>query len=339
MDNNVNDTTVNDTTVNDTTVNDTTVNDSTGVIALESELQRIIEDLLSPRQPPPPQRSIPINGQFPSPQGSIPTNEYMVFLQSLRDIMVMYNSNISEYNNNVTQSLNMMQQLFRRMNNVNGGERVPEPIYTPTEPAQSPANSQDQVPESRAPSALNNDHLFSYVLYRPTIRSSDATAMRRFFQNIVVRPTPEQIDTGTHLVPYQPNSENTHTSCPITLEEFQEGEMVRQIRHCRHSFQEQALQNWFRANVRCPVCRYDIRDYIVGTSERPDATTEPSPEDPLPLPQENNNNGPGYQSILQQITQNFASDINNILSENFHPNSPSDNSGNLIFEFQVETNL
>jgi hypothetical protein len=28
------------------------------------------------------------------------------------------------------------------------------------------------------------------------------------------------------------------------------------------------LNDWFRRNVRCPVCRYDIRDYVNENSER-----------------------------------------------------------------------
>ena len=174
--------------------------------------------------------------------------------------------------------------------------------------------------------------------------------MRRFFQNIVVRPSPEQIENATHLIPFQPGEENINTTCPITMEDFQEGEPVRQIKHCRHTFNEQSIQNWFQTNVRCPVCRYDIRDYSVGTGTRPDTTTEPSPlEQMFPLPTSSGNglydlsqNFTGYQNLLQQIAQNFASDINNILSENIQ-HDPTRNlpdaSQNLIFQLQVETNL
>ena len=44
------------------------------------------------------------------------------------------------------------------------------------------------------------------------------------------------------------------------------GEQVFQIKHCGHNFRENALRNWFRTNVRCPVCRYDIRDYSISDS-------------------------------------------------------------------------
>ena len=62
--------------------------------------------------------------------------------------------------------------------------------------------------------------------------------------------------------------------CPITLEDFQENETVCQIKHCRHTFKEQSLRNWFQNNVRCPVCRYDIRDY--DEEEPSDSFIDPS---------------------------------------------------------------
>jgi hypothetical protein len=33
------------------------------------------------------------------------------------------------------------------------------------------------------------------------------------------------------------------------------------IRHCRHIFNTNSLISWFNSNCKCPVCRYDIRDY------------------------------------------------------------------------------
>jgi hypothetical protein len=84
-------------------------------------------------------------------------------------------------------------------------------------------------------------------------------------RDVVIRPSVEQISNATEEISYSTNHSRytfTNTTCPITLEEFQEGEILRRINHCGHVFRESAIQNWFRQNVRCPVCRYDIRDYI-----------------------------------------------------------------------------
>ena len=32
------------------------------------------------------------------------------------------------------------------------------------------------------------------------------------------------------------------------------------LNHCGHAFREDAIRNWFSNNVRCPVCRHDIRN-------------------------------------------------------------------------------
>jgi hypothetical protein len=50
-------------------------------------------------------------------------------------------------------------------------------------------------------------------------------------------------------------------SCPISLENFNDNDMVSVIRYCGHIFNTEQLNTWFRSNCRCPVCRYDIRRY------------------------------------------------------------------------------
>ena len=318
--------------------------DNNNVTTLENEIQQLAEEMLRPlRSTARPEHYAENMRPNYTPFRNNPPNEYseyMVYLQTLRDIMVMYNSNMSEYNNNVGLSLQVMRTILDERNRSFYAPGWTNPVNGPDIHTELPTEPVQHVPTSRN---NNNNHLFSYVLYRPTIRAEDGAAMRRFFQNIVVRPTPEQIENATQLIPFQQGVENINTTCPITMEDFQEGEQVRQIKHCRHTFNEQSIQNWFQTNVRCPVCRYDIRDFTVGTGARPDTTTEPSPiEQMFPIPTDISQNFPGYGNLLQQIAQNFASDINNILSENIQ-HDPTRNlpdaSQNLIFQLQVETNL
>jgi hypothetical protein len=46
------------------------------------------------------------------------------------------------------------------------------------------------------------------------------------------------------------------------MNEFVSGDSILRIRHCGHIFREMNLRRHFRNNTRCPICRYDIRDYI-----------------------------------------------------------------------------
>ena len=74
-------------------------------------------------------------------------------------------------------------------------------------------------------------------------------------------PTIRQImDNTERFILNQDNSMRMDdTRCPISLEDFQVGEELCEIKHCHHVFKWSSLQNWFSRNSHCPVCRHDIR--------------------------------------------------------------------------------
>jgi len=83
--------------------------------------------------------------------------------------------------------------------------------------------------------------------------------------NVPITPTNEELANATTEVRYGDIENPLSESCPISLERFSENQMVRQIRHCGHIFCQEPFEEWFRTNVRCPVCRYDIRTYNAST--------------------------------------------------------------------------
>lgn len=312
--------------------------------AVDTELQRLIEEMMR-------------NYIRPSNNESERTNEdYIIFLRTLRDIISVYNSNMIEYHNNTRLSLQLLQNYLNQISsNSRDSSNYYNPVFTPAtssrrETVEIPR--QQQLPQQRRNSinsinsrsntnisdiSNNREHLLSYVVYRPTIRTQDATALRNFFQNIIVYPTRQQIEDATQLITYNTNIENISSSCPITLDEFQNGDVIRQVKHCGHVFHEQSIQNWFRSNVRCPVCRYDIREY-----RNPETVQEN-------LDEVENENGAeinateindtqqfgNYESIFQELSNNISQDIQNILTENLGENGVLDSSQNYLFEFEI----
>jgi hypothetical protein len=89
-----------------------------------------------------------------------------------------------------------------------------------------------------------------------------------FYDNVPIYPTAEQITNGTRRLLYSNIDEPLNLSCPITLERFESNTEVLQILGCNHIFNPNSLQQWFQNNVRCPICRYDIRDYIPMNNRR-----------------------------------------------------------------------
>lgn len=87
-----------------------------------------------------------------------------------------------------------------------------------------------------------------------------------FLQPVEIYPTQSQIESATRRVRYCDIMRPINTSCPISMDEFNDTDMVTVIRHCGHTFHTDNIMNWFRTNSRCPVCRYDIREYNSNAS-------------------------------------------------------------------------
>jgi hypothetical protein len=73
-------------------------------------------------------------------------------------------------------------------------------------------------------------------------------------------PTIAQIFEATEIFTYNDDTSGrvTDTRCPITLDDFEYGEELCEIKHCHHVFKWTSLRTWFSQNTHCPVCRHDI---------------------------------------------------------------------------------
>ena len=109
-----------------------------------------------------------------------------------------------------------------------------------------------------------NESAYTRIFNRvPQNNTNTNTIFNNFLNSTVaVLPTAEQIGRATHSVRYGDIPNPLSLSCPISLEPFNDNDMVRQIRYCEHVFSESQITQWFNNNVRCPVCRYDIRNYV-----------------------------------------------------------------------------
>jgi len=105
-----------------------------------------------------------------------------------------------------------------------------------------------------------------YSLFSSGFGPSLGTGIYGFDATIQIEPaenlTRAEVEQYTELVEYHAaNPDMTETRCPITYEDFAEGEQVRRIRHCHHYFKDSAITGWLR-NTRgsCPVCRHVLQD-------------------------------------------------------------------------------
>jgi hypothetical protein len=229
------------------------------------------------------------------------------------DIIYQYNKNIRDYNDNMQLYLDIIKNR--------------EPVQ-PQNNNRSPDDYTYYYTQSVRPS----NNIFSSLF--PTTRRENT------LQDVVVRPTQEQILGATEIVSFDESLSNNNTNCPITLEPFANGEHICRIKHCSHLFKQSALNDWFIRNVRCPVCRYDIRDYINEGLERhieSDQNENEYSDIVEELLNETIQNQNQNQSSENLFTRNLASSIRSFINNELSNLPPSLNNvaSELLYTFDI----
>jgi hypothetical protein len=126
-----------------------------------------------------------------------------------------------------------------------------------------------------------------------------------FLNSVPIRPTEEQINSASRLVIYADIQTPNSLSCAISLEPFLTTDNVRQLNHCGHIFFPEQFNQWFSNNVRCPVCRHDIRTPTptTTTNTTPNTTTNTTP----------NTNLNTITNIIDQLIDPLSNNTDDIL--------------------------
>ncbi|KAG5243509.1 RING-H2 finger protein [Salix suchowensis] len=66
--------------------------------------------------------------------------------------------------------------------------------------------------------------------------------------------------------------------CAVCLSAFEEGEEVRQLPSCKHSFHATCIDMWLRSHSDCPLCRSRVDPPLALCSRRTAAAAADTPE-------------------------------------------------------------
>jgi hypothetical protein len=178
---------------------------------------------------------------------------------NLRQINSLTNSN-NEIRTIITNLLNNRSQQNNRFRNRNNNTNNRE-NSTPNTNINNSSHEQ-RVPYTYLYSWVDTSDISLLEARRQRPRQSNLNRVfQRFLDPVEVFPTQAQIETATRRVRYCDIVSPINRSCPISLENFNDTDTVSIIRYCGHIFHTEHLTTWFRTNCRCPICRYDIRDY------------------------------------------------------------------------------
>jgi hypothetical protein len=261
-------------------------------------------------------------------------NENLVIIQLLREIVHSYDENMREYSENMRSILQIISLMIQRQPH---SRAHVEPLYEYTTRPNS-ANTTSNTGNNRQTNSRrttrqpprttryqHNSPILSYYYY-PVRDLSGGN--QTGFQDVIVSPTREQINSATRIITYSENIELLNHRCPISLADFEEGDEIRQIIHCGHCFCEETIQGWFRTNVRCPVCRYDIREFSVRETE-----TDTERQHREQSRRSVNDNMQNMQHITNNMFDGLTASLTNIL--NNYLDNESDTSNNLTYTFEV----
>lgn len=174
-----------------------------------------------------------------------------------------YNENIRRYDENITQSI---QLLMTYSNDVIDGyneniRRYHENIRRYNENISQSiqlliTTRERNIPERFSPRNVDFSEEFPFLFAFPL---NDVEIPNNF--PIL---TPLQISNATSNLVFvsSPNVENE--VCPISLEEFIDGEELIKIKGCGHMFKKASLYRWFLRSTVCPSCRYDILNITIN---------------------------------------------------------------------------
>ena len=166
----------------------------------------------------------------------------------------------------------------------------------------------------------------------------------RFFDRVPVPPSNEQIQLATLTTYYSNIVEPLNANCPITLEEFEYGSIVTLIKHCGHIFKSESLNNWFTENNRCPVCRYDVRNYTANTEDNYElidssnivVDNNNTTSDDNNTNANNTNTNTNRTNLRVNAEEELTNQIDNMLTQLFNNNNNNDTSGNFVITYTLQ---
>ena len=211
-----------------------------------------------------------------------------------------YNLNMMDYNRNMRQMFNILSNVY----NLNGANSINS--INNTQPYEIPRRARTM--SSRSRNALELELL---TLYMNQITNQINNVSQSSLNNT-------QIGTYTELITY--DSSMNEERCPITHEDFEEGEEICRIISCGHFFKPDAIRRWLLRNTICPVCRHNV----LSNNDASNNLTNP------PIPQGL------FSTLLSNIMPNNDTSYNDISYNNLSYNDVSYNT--ITYTFDIPFN-
>jgi hypothetical protein len=268
--------------------------------ALQGYRNQVLQEPANTETPNPPRREQPHTNQRQTRHSD--HHEY----EMLNDMIYYYSQNIREYNANIRELIYRVEdyQTSRRARH-SSRNRYTNAYYNYTQrdnPFRMYYHTQ-WIPTNplgaQTPVLLTREEI------------ARATLTYGFTEEMILRDA----------------SGETTNVCPISLEPLQIGDVICEIRGCRHKFTRPNLMIWLNRNSNCPVCRYNLRTPLEPSSNAEEPLTHEEHEEMEQDEEVEDPSGNLTESNIRQIQDSLTQ-----LFQNAFLNA--DASANLLYEFE-----
>ena len=170
-------------------------------------------------------------------------------VREIGNISHAFNQNMQEYHQITDNCLDLLRDMYFSQNSHNRYTNVNSRTNVGVNSHVTP--SSNFIPITPTTTTISPPRtLFSYTLF-PQVQGQG--------QGQAPLLTAQQMRDATEEYTYASDTTLTVIPvCPITLEDFQEGDSITRIRECLHEFKTPHLNRWFLRSSRCPVCRWNL---------------------------------------------------------------------------------
>ncbi len=220
------------------------------------------------------------------------------YLDTVYDTMSQYNENTSQYNSNMQNIIRILEEThstyFASLRHTHDVNRVnaPVPRSTPRAAGGGPRRSNQSffdytraasggtrrshssnISQSRATSGGGTHSTIPPPLNRNGLDNNNSLLFTYLFQPEVGETQTVSLSSdeiARHTTTYGCSEEVfcdiSGNRCPISLDNFEIGDVIMKITGCGHIFKRRALMRWFERSNNCPVCRYNLRETRIDNS-------------------------------------------------------------------------
>ena len=193
-----------------------------------------------------------LRNMYPPPT-NLPTN-----LNNLPNNSTNLN-NLNNLNNSTNSTNSTDSTNLNNLNNLlNNSTNLPNNLSNLNSQRSNTISSLNNIINNR----LNSPNSTTPDLIEVTLYNNGDSVINNNMEDVQVYPSLRVLGESSSVHIFE-SIETEYESCSICRENFEPTSIIRKL-YCDHIFHINCIDTWFESNIRCAICRSDLRDNEVS---------------------------------------------------------------------------